>query len=174
MSTVQYRPATAERRLPPALLRTVGLQSSGSREKVMAMQGQVALVIIGRDGVGCEQARRLAGQGVSLALHYNTQARKDITIRLHDELTRAGRRASIHTGDLGSAQSIERMFDSVLAEHHRIDLVVNAVGSILKKHSAAITEAEQLKMFAYNVFVDEQRRIWTDKYQENVLKGPRS
>lgn len=92
----------------------------------MSLRGNVALVTRGCKSLPANTARRLAGEGCALALHYNTAKMRDQTLLFHDELRRAhpGIKVSIHYGDLTSAAAIDQLFHDVIAEHRKVDLVV--------------------------------------------------
>lgn len=123
-----------------------------------------------------ECARELAKDGANLALHYNSPKSKDETLQFRDELVRAhsGIKVSIHAGDLTTAAAVEKLFIEVLAEHKKIDIVVNTVGMVLKKPITDISEAEYDKMFAYAVFVDEQRRRCVDQLHAESIRRQHS
>lgn len=75
---------------------------------------------------------------------------------------------------MSTAAAVEKLFADVLAEHTKIDIVVNTVGMVLKKPITDISEAEYDKMFAYAVFIDEQRRRTVDEYHAALIRNPRS
>lgn len=119
-----------------------------------------------------ESARELAKDGANLALHYNSPKSKDETLQFRDELVKAhsGIKVSIHVGDLTTAAAVEKLFQDVLTEHKKIDIVVNTVGMVLKKPITDISEAEYDKMFAYAVFVDEQRKLFVDQFRAELIR----
>ena len=69
----------------------------------------------------------------------------------------------MHAGDLGTAAAVEKLFSEVKNEHKKIDIVVNTVGMVHKKPITELSEDEYDKMFAYAVFIDEQRRLCVDQ-----------
>lgn len=170
----------------PALLRTSLF--------TMSLKGKVALVTGGGKNLGAgmsshttmyrrhdandgpECARELAREGASLALHYNSPKSKDETVRFSEEITKAypSIRVSIHAGDLGTAAAVEKLFADVISQHKKIDIVVNTVGMVLKKPITEISEAEYDKMFAYAIFVDEQRRRCVDQFRAESTRRQRS
>lgn len=81
---------------------------------------------------------------------------------------------SIHAGDLSTAAAVEELFSEVINEHKKIDIVINTVGMVLKKPISDISEAEYDKMFAYAVFVDEQRRRAVDQLRAGSIQRPLS
>ena len=123
-----------------------------------------------------ECARDLAKDGANLALHYNSAKSKDETEKFRDELEKAhsGIKVSIHAGDLTTASAVEKLFKEVLSEHKKLDIVVNTVGMVLKKPITEISEAEYDKMFAYAVFVDEQRRSVVDQFHAESIRRQHS
>ena len=125
------------------------------------------------DAPSIERARERANEGATLALHYNTAKHKDATMQLCNELRKAhpGIRFSIHGRDLGTCNAIDKLFSEIRAEHRKIDIVVNTAGMVLKKPIANVSEAEYDKMFAYAVFVDDQRRRTVDQFPCGVTSG---
>ena len=113
-----------------------------------------------------ECARQLARQGAALALHYNSPKSKDQTLRFRDEVMNIDPaiRISIHEGDFGTVAAVEQLFAEVLSQHKKVDIVVNSAGMVLRKPVTDISEDEYDKIFAYAVFVDEQRRRCVDQF----------
>ncbi|EGX97005.1 short-chain dehydrogenase, putative [Cordyceps militaris CM01] len=118
----------------------------------MSLEGKVALIAGGVKNLGAAIARELAGQGASLALHYNSAASKDDA----DALGRAfateypSVRVKFYQDDLTTEAAVERLFQAAQADLGRIDIVVNTVGKVLKKAIGEISEAEYDSMFAIN------------------------
>lgn len=160
----------------------------------MSLKGKVALITGGGKNLGAgtppsppkskhhfpngesECARELAKEGASLALHYNSPKSKDATLLFRDELSAAHPdiAVSLHAGDLTTAAAVETLFAEAIAAHGHIDIVVNTVGMVLKKPITDISEAEYDKMFAYAVFVDEQRRRCVDQLRAESIRRRRS
>ena len=114
----------------------------------------------------------MARQGANFAFHYNSPTTKDQTREFRDELLKAHPdiKISVHTGDLESVAAIEQLLSETRAEHDKIDLVVNAAGTVLQKPLTCMPEAESDKMLAYAVFVDEQRRRCINQYHAELLR----
>lgn len=119
-----------------------------------------------------ERVKQLAKEGVNLALHYNSSKSKEQTLSFYSEITKQypSLNVSVHAGDLGTAAAVERLFSEVLAEHNRIDIVVNTAGLVLQKPITNIPEAEYDKLFAYAVFVDEQRSRSVDQLDAELAR----
>lgn len=116
----------------------------------MSLRGQTALITGGGKNLGAEVARGLAKEGANLALHYNSPSSKDSAANLKDELlsTYKDLTISIHQGDLTTGAAVENLFKDAVAQHGKVNIVVNTVGMVLKRAIAEISEAEYDTMFA--------------------------
>lgn len=117
----------------------------------MSLQGQVALITGGAKNLGAATARELANSGASLALHYNSPSSKNDAAQLESELKQKHPSVKIgfYQADLTSAGAVEKLFQDVLKDFEKIDIVVNNVGKVLKKPITEISEGEYDEMFAY-------------------------
>ncbi|KAJ5726972.1 hypothetical protein N7493_005999 [Penicillium malachiteum] len=118
----------------------------------MSLNGKAALITGGVKNLGAETAKELAAQGANLALHYNSTSSKANAAELEAELKHKfpTLKVAFYQGDLTSASAVEKLFDSVLKEFGKIDIVVNTVGKVLKKPITEISEEEYDSMFAIN------------------------
>ena len=98
------------------------------------MTGRVHLVVGATGGIGSQLCRLLSRGDARLALAGRDAAR---LAALADEVG-----GSTHPLDATSLEEVERVVDAVLAEHGRLDGLVNCVGSILLK-PAHRTSAEE-------------------------------
>lgn len=149
----------------------------------MSLQGQVALVTGGAKNLGAATARELANSGASLALHYNSPSSKNDAAQLESELKQKhpSVKVAFYQADLTSAGAVEKLFQDVLKDFGKIDIVVNNVGKVLKKPITEISEGEYDEMFAYasSIFLMFGRRwvltgIVQDQLQGCVLYPERS
>ncbi|MET7574738.1 SDR family oxidoreductase [Streptomyces sp. NPDC005492] len=128
---------------------------------------KVAVITGGATGIGRETARLLVADGVHVVL---SGRRADVGAQAVEELTEDGGSASFTVADMDSPGSIKALFDSVLADHGRLDLAVNNAG--LAHETAAIADADPVKfqeMLSTNVmglFLCLQREI-----QEMLVGG---
>lgn len=88
------------------------------RERVVVITGAAG-------GIGRALAFAFARRGSVLALVDLDRGRLDA---LRDALRPLGARASIHVADVGHRDALERVRDEVLAEHGRVDVLVNNAG----------------------------------------------
>src|SRR5919205_1050823 len=86
------------------------------------MTGQVALVTGGIRGIGRAISERLINRGVTVAAGYSRgQEAADKFCADHPG-------ASVHQGNIGSAEDCERVIREVLDTHGRLDLLVDHAG----------------------------------------------
>src|ERR1700730_14632060 len=91
-----------------------------------SLDGQVALVTGAGRGIGAGIALELATRGARVALMGRTES----TLEESAELIRVSTatQVSVHPGDGTDEHSIEKVIDSVLRRHARIDVLVNNAG----------------------------------------------
>lgn len=112
------------------------------------MKKRIALVTGSTSGIGAAIARRLADEGISVALHSRTSV--DIGEALAKELPDA----SYTQADLSREHEARRLVETVLARHGQLDILVNNAGiSEVIPHTdlrAASSEVWQ-RLYAVNV-----------------------
>ena len=120
----------------------------------MSLKDQTALITGGAKNLGAEIALQLAPLGVNLALHFNSSSTKDSAVKLESSLKSEfpGIKVAFYAADLTTASAVGKLFNDVLKDFGRIDIVVNTVGMVLKKPITNISEEEYDKMFAYVSF----------------------
>jgi NAD(P)-dependent dehydrogenase (short-subunit alcohol dehydrogenase family) len=116
----------------------------------MALSGKVALITGGAKNLGADIARALAGVGAELAIHYNSASSKSDATKLEAELKQKypSIKLSFYQGDLTTAGAVHKLFQEVVRDFKKVDIVINTVGKVLKKPITEITEAEYDSMFA--------------------------
>ena len=88
--------------------------------------GKIALVTGGTRGIGLACATRLAELGADVVITGTSQSTVDTGLRALKDAGVA--RASGHQADVRDQGSIDRLFDAVLAEHGRVDVLVKNAG----------------------------------------------
>jgi NAD(P)-dependent dehydrogenase (short-subunit alcohol dehydrogenase family) len=92
----------------------------------MRLQGKVALISGGTDGIGAAIARRFAADGADVAVGYAHDAARAESIV--SELRAAGVKAAAFRADWSKVAEVERTVGEVTAAFGRIDVLVNNAG----------------------------------------------
>lgn len=99
------------------------------------LRGQVIVLTGASSGIGEQAAYQLADQGAHLCL---LARREDELRRVQQAIAQRGGRAQIYPVDLSDKAGIDACADKLLADHARIDVLVNNAGRSIRR---PITEA---------------------------------
>jgi NAD(P)-dependent dehydrogenase (short-subunit alcohol dehydrogenase family) len=88
---------------------------------------QVVLVTGSTDGLGRALAAELAAQGASVLLHGRNPAKGEETLREMREAT-GNERLAFYRADFSSLAQVRGLAEQILAEHERLDVLVNNAG----------------------------------------------
>jgi len=88
-----------------------------------AMDGQVVLVTGGTRGIGLAISERMLAAGAKVGAGYSRD--EDAAKRF---ATEHGPNVSVHQGNIGSNEDCERVVSEVIAEHGKLDVLVNNAG----------------------------------------------
>jgi len=90
--------------------------------------GRVAFVTGGTRGIGAAISRSLASQGAVIAAGYsgNQEAAEAFSKGIRDDFPESD--ATVHRGDIGSAEDCRRTVQEVIDQHGRLDILVNNAG----------------------------------------------
>src|SRR5882672_6466992 len=91
----------------------------------LQLENKFALVTGSSSGIGEAIDRTLAAEGAAVIVHGRDETK---TRRVADEITKAGGRAGIATGDLATDAGAKRVADAALAAFGLIDILVNNAG----------------------------------------------
>jgi len=114
-----------ERNLDPDLFK--------DRSLAGAVAGKVVMITGASSGIGRSAALKVGESGGTVLLVARTPEKLEET---RDEIETAGGTAHIHRCDLSDLEDIERMADEVLAEHGRVDVLVNNAGRSIRRSVA--------------------------------------
>jgi len=97
---------------------------------MFSLEGRVAVVTGGSQGLGRGIALALARQGADVAISYVTSRDEDAGAaeRTREELAEHGRTPLLVEADMTAQADVERLRDEVLASFGRVDVAVNNVG----------------------------------------------
>ncbi|HZO79257.1 MAG TPA: beta-ketoacyl-ACP reductase [Solirubrobacteraceae bacterium] len=113
------------------------------------MTGRVVFVTGGTRGIGAAISRSFAEQGAIVAAGYSRDA--DHANKLLSQLQDHGVKASIHQGNVGSAEDCRRTIAEVLDAHGRLDVLVNNAGITIDKTVLKMSDEDWYKVLAVNL-----------------------
>jgi acetoacetyl-CoA reductase len=113
------------------------------------MEGRVVFVTGGTRGIGAAIARSFAEQGAVVAAGYSQD--DEHAQHLLDQLERHGVEASVHQGNIGSAEDCRRTVGEVIEAHGRLDILVNNAGITSDKTVLKMTDEDWYRVLAVNL-----------------------
>ena len=113
------------------------------------LQGKVAFVTGGTRGIGGAISRSFAEQGAIVAAGYGRDAEHAGVFLA--ELRDHGVDASVHQGNVGSAEDCRRTITEVIDTHGRLDILVNNAGITIDKTVLKMTDEDWYKVIAVNL-----------------------
>ncbi|MGW7660799.1 SDR family oxidoreductase [Streptomyces sp. NPDC054756] len=118
---------------------------------VKDLTGKVALVIGGTAHMGLDFARNFASRGASVIATYgnNEEAAAVAAARL-DEAAEPGVRSEVIRGDATDAAGTARVFDHVVGQYGKVDIVIHVPGAIDKTTIAEATDEQYDRLFDLN------------------------
>ncbi|TDO52069.1 short-subunit dehydrogenase [Kribbella sp. VKM Ac-2571] len=98
-----------------------------------AVRGQVVLVTGSSYGIGEATARRLAAAGATVLLVARTADQLQLVA---DDIRSRGGAAYVYPANLADPAAVEELARTVLAEHERVDVLVNNAGKSIRRSIA--------------------------------------
>ncbi len=106
----------------------------------MSLSGKVALVTGGSRGIGAATAQRLAADGATVAISFNSSP--DRAQQVVDAITQAGGTAQAYQADAASSDASAQLVRDVVADHGGLDILVNNAGVYKTGPIAEFTDAD--------------------------------
>ena len=113
------------------------------------LHGRVAFVTGGTRGIGAAISHSLAEQGAEVAAGYGRD--QEAAQRFCDTLAKDGLTASLHQGNVGSAEDCRRTVSEVIDQHGRLDILINNAGITIDKTVLKMTDEDWYKVLAVNL-----------------------
>jgi 3-oxoacyl-[acyl-carrier protein] reductase len=113
------------------------------------LAGKVAVVTGGSRGIGAAIAKRLAGDGASVAITYTQGA--DAAASVVKEIERAGGKAITIQADAADADAVKAAIEKAVAKFGRLDVLVNNAGTAIPKSFEEATLEEMDRVIDINV-----------------------
>ncbi|HEX2129370.1 MAG TPA: SDR family NAD(P)-dependent oxidoreductase [Solirubrobacterales bacterium] len=103
------------------------------RTLARAVEGKFVLITGASSGIGRALALKVGAAGGEVLLVARTREKLD---EVASEIREEGGAAHVHACDLSSREDVVRMADEVLAEHGRVDVLVNNAGRSIRRSVA--------------------------------------
>jgi 3-oxoacyl-[acyl-carrier protein] reductase len=115
----------------------------------MKLRGKVALVTGASSGIGAGIARAIAAEGAAVIVNY--AASKDDAEAVAASIEEAGGTATALQADMSREADVVRLFKGVVAEHGKLDILINNAGVAQFETAESLTEEAFHKQFNVNV-----------------------
>ncbi len=115
----------------------------------MSLQGKIAVVTGGSQGIGASVCERLAADGATVCVVASSSIAKAEAVA--SRIGAAGGHAIAATADVTSAASLQAMVDGVVERAGRIDILVNSAGVFYPTLAGEASEADVARMLDTNV-----------------------
>src|ERR1017187_7275569 len=119
------------------------------RHRRPRMHGRVVFVTGGTRGIGAAISRSFAEQEAVVAAGYGQDA--EHAEALLEELREGGATASVHQGNIGSAEDCRRTVGEVIDRYGRLDVLVNNAGITIDKTVLKMSDEDWYKVLAVNL-----------------------
>src|SRR2546428_11645797 len=113
------------------------------------LAGKVALVTGGSRGIGAAIAKRLAGDGASVAVTYSKGT--DAASSLVKEIERGGGKAIAIRADAADADAVKAAVEKTVAAFGRLDVLVNNAGTAIPKPVEEATLEEMARVIDIHI-----------------------
>jgi NAD(P)-dependent dehydrogenase (short-subunit alcohol dehydrogenase family) len=128
---------------------TPKIESETGGHRRPRMHGKVVFVTGGTRGIGGAISRSFGEQGAVVAAGYGRDA--EHAKEFLDDLESHEITASVHQGNIGSAEDCRRTVQEVVDAHGRLDVLVNNAGITIDKTVLKMTDEDWYRVIAVNL-----------------------
>ncbi|BBI32753.1 SDR family NAD(P)-dependent oxidoreductase [Cohnella abietis] len=114
----------------------------------MQFANQVVLVTGSGNGIGCSTAKLFAGEGATVIV---ADVDGSAAEAVSEQIRQSGGKAVGYQADVSSAEQVDRLFANIIKEFGVLDVLVNNVGSTIRKPLVFFTEEEWDFVFDTNI-----------------------
>lgn len=128
----------------------VGVANQAVAPPALDFIDQVVLVTGASSGIGAAVARAFGSLGAHVVVHYNRSAEAAQAVR--DDIEASGGKGWTVSADLTDPVAAARLVDDVLAQHGRVDVLVNNAGDLLRRGPVTeLSDEEFVEVVALNL-----------------------
>lgn len=113
------------------------------------LSNKIAIITGSSRGIGEEIAKVLAKSGVSVVINYS--ASKDSADRVVSDITASGGRAIAIKADVSKPEQVASLFDTVISQFGKVDILINNAGTILYRTIENTTDSDFDHILSVNV-----------------------
>jgi NAD(P)-dependent dehydrogenase (short-subunit alcohol dehydrogenase family) len=115
---------------------------------IKPLKGKTAIVTGASKNLGAGSARELAAMGADVLVHYFSDKSKAEAEKTAQVIMETGSKAVLFQADLRQVANILRLFETAIQHFGKVDILVNTIGTMLKKPAVDVSEEEFDQMFA--------------------------
>jgi len=113
------------------------------------LTGKIILVTGASRGIGAAIAQKLASEGATVVVNY--AGNKEAADKTVAAIRNLGVESMAIQADVSKSDEVKKMFDTVIAQYGRIDVLINNAGILLYKLIKDTTDEDFDRQFAINV-----------------------
>ncbi len=109
---------------------------------------RVVIVTGGASGMGAAGVKEFVSRGALVAI---VDRNADGAMSIAEACAKLGHRPMVIAGDIASSEFCDNVVDQVLEAHHRLDVLVNAAGTIHRADAFGTNDADWQRVMSVNV-----------------------
>lgn len=140
--------------------------------QLLDFSGKTVLVTGAGSGIGRGIALRFGEAGADVFVHYHSSV--ETAVSTVDEISQGGARAAAIAGDLTQEAEVTRVFEAVIKEFGRLDVLVNNSGiyplaSVLEMSPAEWDRVMNINLRSAHLCTQAAARYWVDQGVQGAI-----